>query len=213
VYGSSFANVTTNSGFIKKVYDWSANVNSSKFATLSNVGIGNIITNDNGTTFYATTGNVFDAGGTFANISSKILPYTSSVINAGPGVTTTSNPLQEGDQWWNTTTRSLYEYSSTIWIPYSPEFGGLGFDNATPPISVAGNDTTIYVMSSYILGQVDTNGKYVVTPAAELSLGNLWYNQGAATPTDGRSLINSTTEVANFLKASKSFRLAPGQIP
>jgi hypothetical protein len=213
VYGSNFANVTTNSGYITKVYDWSANVNSSKFATLSNVGINSIITNDNGTTFYATIGNVFDAGGTFANISSNILPYTSNVINAGPGVTTTTNPLQDGDQWWDTATRSLYEYSSSSWIPYSPAFGGLGFDNATPPISVAGNDTTVYVMSSYILGQVDTNGKYVVTPVAELSLGNLWYNPGAATPTDGRSLINSSTEVANFLKASKSFRLAPGQTP
>lgn len=212
-YASSFANITVNNGRITKVYDWSANVQSSTFATLANVSVGSIITNDNGQTFYATTGNVYDAGGTFGNISSNIIAYTSNVILEGAGSTTTSNPLQVGDQWWNTTNSQLYQWNGSVWQVYNPAFAGLGFDNSTPPIYVNGHQQTYYIQNAYILGTVTVDGIAAVSANSTIETGRVWYTTGIGQPASGFGLFVSTTEAANFLKASPSFTIDPGQTP
>ena len=218
-YAATFDSITTNDGRVTPVYDWSANVEASQFATLANVDIGSIISPD-ATTFYVTTGNVFDAGGTFANVSSNVIPYFSNVLYEFTGSASTSNPLQIGDQWWETGTNSLYRWAGSAWVPYTPPFPGRGFDNSTPPVILesppgSGNyvSTGTYVISAYIVGRINASGIVYVDERTTIDSGNVWYSLGVNQPADGLGLVNSTTAAANFIKASRSFNVPPGTTP
>ena len=200
VYFPSFANVTNNDGRVEAAALWTANANISVIPT------GTIIT-PNGNVFYVTTGNVY--GQYFANIISNVQPYVSNVFYKFAGNVTTEPGfdanLQVDDQWWNTSSNVLYQWNGSSWGIYEPDPAGLGFDQTSDPIYINGNITNSYVIDSDQLGTVDSYGKVTVTAGTTLVSGNVWYNRGITTATDGTGLLNSTTAQAEFLKASRGY--------
>jgi hypothetical protein len=200
VYFPSFANVTNNNGRVESAALWTANANISVIPT------GTIIT-PNGNVFYVTTGNVY--GQYFANVASNVQPYVSNVFYKFAGNTTTepgfNANLQVDDQWWNTSSNVLYQWSGSSWSIYEPDPAGIGFDQTSDPIYINGNITNSYVINSAQLGTVDSNGEVTIAAGTTLVTGNIWYNRGITTATDGTGLLNSTTAQAEFLKASRGY--------
>ena len=84
-------------------------------------------------------------------------------------------------------------------------FDVLQFDNTVSTISINGSNTNSFVNYSYILGKVTINGAYTVGTGNTVQVGHAWYTPGAGVPSNGNGLINSTTDQANFLKASKGY--------
>jgi hypothetical protein len=157
--------------------------------------------------FYVTTGNVY--GQYFANVASNVQPYVSNVFYKFAGNTTTepgfNANLQVDDQWWNTSSNVLYQWSGSSWSIYEPDPAGIGFDQTSDPIYINGNITNSYVINSAQLGTVDSNGEVTIAAGTTLVTGNIWYNRGITTATDGTGLLNSTTAQAEFLKASRGY--------
>ena len=77
-----------------------------------------------------------------------------------------------------------------------------GFDNSVNPLFINGNITSSYIVNAYRLGDVNDSGQITVQSGTRLITGNIWYNSGVTTPSDGLGLFNSTTVQATFLKAS-----------
>ena len=84
-------------------------------------------------------------------------------------------------------------------------FDEMAFDNTTSQIYVNGNITLAYVVSGTIIGKVSPSGTINVLSTTIVETGNVWYNRGSGVPTDGHGIINSTTEQATFLKASRGY--------
>jgi hypothetical protein len=83
--------------------------------------------------------------------------------------------------------------------------GGEGFDTNVGTIHINGVDTGVYVIRYYVLGMVDTNAQIIITAGSRVTQSNVWYSPGTGTPTNGLSLVNSTTEQAKFLKSSRYY--------
>ena len=99
-------------------------------------------------------------------------------------------------------------------------FDETGFDNVISPVYVNGEPTGTYVRAPFILANpqndpnlLGLNGKIYVLPGRRMENGNIWYNSGINTATDGQGLINSVTAAGLFLKASPSFSIPPGTAP
>jgi hypothetical protein len=74
------------------------------------------------------------------------------------------------------------------------------FDNASQEIFIDGVKVQTFVRRSYILGLVDVNGIYTVPRGTTLTSGNVWYDPGRGTPSNGRTLALSNTPQAQFIK-------------
>jgi hypothetical protein len=168
---------------------------------------------------YTVTGNVY--GATFASISSNValifagntntistmtLLQTVSNVSLIPVIlvsgTIQGSPVQY-DSGVNPGDVGTYDDHSADPEGINYTGGGTGFDNIVGSVHVNGNDAAIYVVNSYILGEVNSTGQVTITTGNVLSQSNVWYSPGPGTITNGLPLVNSTTIEANFLKASK----------
>jgi hypothetical protein len=84
-------------------------------------------------------------------------------------------------------------------------YDNLNFDNTAGKVSVNGTSANVYIISAYTLGSVSGSGNVTMPAGTDLHYGNVWYSPGVGTPSNDLGLINSTTEQANFLKASKGY--------
>ena len=84
-------------------------------------------------------------------------------------------------------------------------FDVLQFDDTVSTISINGGRTVAYVNYSYILGEVTVTGTYTLGSGNTVQTGHAWYTPGAGQPSNGQGLINSTTDQAAFLKASRGY--------
>ena len=162
---------------------------------------------------YSVTGSVYGSSFTTPSVQANVKYNPVLTAEFGGNTTITSLALQVNDQWWNSTTDTLYYWSGSNWLPYITLNPGVGFDNATDAIYINGNaqtgtSTGIYVTSAYILGQISSNvslgefGQYTVPTQTTLNTGTTWYNKGITTATNGQGIFNSTTPQAIFLKES-----------
>ena len=158
---------------------------------------------------YTVLGNVYASY--FANISSQSNNSSNITLSANANVAfngplanyaNAAASLQVGDQWLNTVTNTLYYWSGSNWQVYTPPQIGTGFDNTSSPLYINGNVTQNYVIDSYILGSVNTNGQTTVPAGTYVTKGNIWYASGPTTASNGITLYQQTTTQANFLKAS-----------
>ena len=92
----------------------------------------------------------------------------------------------------------------------------LGFDEAgfadtvstiyiTPYNTSNVNSTTAYVLSTTILGEVNSAGQVTLPTGTPVKTGNIWYSPGTGVATTGAGLFSSTTAQATFLKASPGY--------
>ena len=90
------------------------------------------------------------------------------------------------------------------------------FDNTIGGLSINGSEQPVYVIDYYVLGNyrgtgnlnqqsMTTAGTITVSSGAKLITGNIWYDRGLTTATNGTGLVNSHTPQAVFLKASPGF--------
>ena len=175
VYGATFANVSSNVAFA-----FAGNMN-----TISTMTVLQTVTDVSLIPVILTSGAIrgapiqYDSGRTPGDTGAYDHGSTDPQYDFGPG----------GTPPWNT----VINYAG----------GGDGFDNIVGSVYVNGVDTYIYVVDSYILGKVDDAGQVTVTTGNILSQSNVWYSPGVGTITNGLPLVNSTTEQAEFLKASR----------
>ena len=92
----------------------------------------------------------------------------------------------------------------------------MGFDEAgfadtvstiyiTPYNTSNVNSTTAYVLSTTILGEVNSAGQVTLPTGTPVKTGNIWYSPGTGVATTGAGLFSSTTAQATFLKASPGY--------
>lgn len=65
--------------------------------------------------------------------------------------------------------------------------------------------TKANVRYANVLGEVNNVGNVTISSGAQVTQANVWYSPGIGYPADGTGLVNSTTEEAEFLKASPGF--------
>jgi hypothetical protein len=76
------------------------------------------------------------------------------------------------------------------------------FDNANQDLFIAGANAGTYVRSSYIIGKATIEGRITVPQGTTLTTGNVWYNQGIASPSNGKPLYNASTVQAAFIRST-----------
>jgi hypothetical protein len=80
-------------------------------------------------------------------------------------------------------------------------FDVASFDNASQELYVAGIKVQTFVRNSYTLGTVGIDGAITVPRGTTLTTANVWYDRGAGTATNGRTLGLSTTPQVRFLQS------------
>jgi hypothetical protein len=73
-------------------------------------------------------------------------------------------------------------------------------------ITVNGTSTTLSTKGyPNTLGNVQDSGNVSITAGTQLTTANIWYTAGTGTPSNGQSLVESTTPQAEFLKESRGY--------
>jgi hypothetical protein len=88
--------------------------------------------------------------------------------------------------------------------------GSLGFDveafdNYSSAVLINGVATDAFLAQVRQIGTVDLQGNITIAANTRLVTGNIWYNPGAGTATDGTGLYHSNAVQAVFLKAAPAY--------
>ena len=79
------------------------------------------------------------------------------------------------------------------------------FDNTTGTISINGVNAGSYILNTYKLGSITDAATVTLPTGTQVTRTPIWYSPGVRTITSGAGLVNSTTEQAEFLIASKGY--------
>ena len=150
---------------------------------------------------YAVLGNVYGATFSSPSVQANVQYRADLTTEFGGNLTLANLSLQVNDTWVSTSTMTASHWNGAAWV-LQPPYQGSGFSLTASSVYVNGVMTPAYITSGFIIGMVDKNGNTTVPSGSTLTTDKSWYDTGYGITTSGTGLYNSTTEQANFLKAS-----------